>query len=111
VTAGLLSDLPVKPGVRAAAYQVLAGLDDVRSLGEVTDALERRGQGVARAERWPTGTFERQLIVDPDTGILLTDRFVAVAPAGTHGWAKPGTVVNWNAIVKAEWTDRKPVRP
>ncbi|WP_329426513.1 CU044_5270 family protein [Streptosporangium sp. NBC_01495] len=111
VTAGLLSDMPVKPDVRAAAYQVLAGLDGVRSLGEVTDALDRRGQGVARAETWPTGEFERQLIVDPQTGILLTDRFVAVAPAGTYGWAKPGTVVNWNAIVKAEWTDRKPVKP
>ncbi|GAA4181133.1 hypothetical protein GCM10022252_05000 [Streptosporangium oxazolinicum] len=111
VTAGLLSDMPVKPAVRAAAYQVLAGLDGVRSLGEVTDALDRKGQGVARAETWPTGEFERQLIVDPRTGILLTDRFVAVAPTGTYGWAKPGTVVNWNAIVKAEWTDRKPVKP
>ncbi|MEV4525882.1 CU044_5270 family protein [Streptosporangium sp. NPDC049304] len=111
VTAGLLSDMPVKPAVRAAAYQVLAGLDGVRSLGEVTDALDRRGEGIARTERWPTGEFERQLVVDPRTGILLTDRFVAVAPTGTYGWAKPGTAVHWNAIVKAEWTDREPVKP
>ncbi|MCT9931679.1 CU044_5270 family protein [Planotetraspora sp. A-T 1434] len=111
VTASLLSDMPVKPSVRAAAYQVLAGLDGVRSLGEVTDTLGRTGQGVARAETWSTGKFERQLIVDPKTGVLLTDQFVAVAPTGTYGWAKPGTVVNWTSITKAEWTNRKPVKP
>jgi hypothetical protein len=111
VTAGLLSDMPVKPAVRAAAYQVLAGLDGVRSLGEVTDALGRKGQGVARAETWPTGTFERQLIVDPQTGVLMTDQFVAVHATGDRSWAKPGTVVNWNAITKATWTNDKPVKP
>ncbi|GII53566.1 hypothetical protein Pth03_19550 [Planotetraspora thailandica] len=111
VTSGLLSDMPVKPAVRAAAYQVLAGLDDVRSLGEVTDTLGRKGQGIGRAESWPNGQYERQLIIDPQTGLLLTDQIVAVHAGGNWAGAKPGTVVNWNSIVKAEWTDQKPVKP
>ncbi|MEW9527342.1 CU044_5270 family protein [Microbispora sp. NPDC049125] len=111
VTSGLLSDMPVKPAVRAAAYQVLAGLDGVRSLGEVTDALGRTGQGIGRAEHWSNGQYERQLIVDPRTGVLLTDQIVAVHAGGQWAGAKPGTVVNWKSITKAEWTDREPVTP
>ncbi|TYB42599.1 CU044_5270 family protein [Microbispora tritici] len=111
VTSGLLSSMPVKPAVRAAAYQVLAGLDGVRSLGEVTDALGRKGQGIGRAENWPNGQYERQIIVDPQTGVLLTDQIVAVHAGGQWAGAKPGTVVNWNAITKAAWTDDKPVKP
>ncbi|MFC4533706.1 CU044_5270 family protein [Sphaerisporangium dianthi] len=110
VTSGLLSDMPVKPAVRAAAYKVLAGLEGVRSLGEVTDALGREGQGIARAENWSGGDFERQIIIDPATGILLTDQIVAVHPSGAYAWAKPGTATWWHAVVKAEWTDDKPVK-
>ncbi|GAA4581506.1 hypothetical protein GCM10023194_12970 [Planotetraspora phitsanulokensis] len=111
VTSGVLSDMPVKPAVRAAAYKVLAGLDGVRSLGEVTDALGRKGQGIGRAESWPNGQYERQLIIDPETGLLLTDQIVAVHAGGQWAGAKPGTVVNYNAITKAEWTNNKPVKP
>ncbi|GII32561.1 CU044_5270 family protein [Planotetraspora mira] len=111
VTAGVLSDMPVKPAVRAAAYEVLAGLNDVRSLGEVTDALGRKGQGIGRSESWPNGQYERQLIIDPQTGLLLTDQIVAVHAGGNWAGAKPGTVVNYNAITKAAWTDEKPVKP
>ncbi len=51
VTSGILRDMPVKPAVRAAAYEVLAGLDRVRSLGEVTEARGRTGQGRPRRLR------------------------------------------------------------
>jgi hypothetical protein len=103
--------MPVKPAVRAAAYQVLAGLDGVRSLGEVTDPLGRKGQGIARTENWVTGTFERQLIVDPETGVLLTDQIVAVHATETYAWAKPGTAIFWTSTTEASWTDKEPVKP
>ncbi|AWS47526.1 CU044_5270 family protein [Streptosporangium sp. 'caverna'] len=111
VASGLLRDMPVKPAVRAAAYQVLAGLDGVRSLGEVTDPLGRKGQGVARTEKWITGTFEHQLLVDPETGVLLTDQIVAVHGIETYAWAKPGTAISWSSTTEASWTDKKPVKP
>ncbi|MBP2705533.1 CU044_5270 family protein [Microbispora sp. RL4-1S] len=108
VTAGLLEDMPVKPATRAAAYKVLAGIDGVRNLGQVTDALGRTATGVGRTETWPTGRFERQLLIDPDTGALLTDQYVAVEPRGEYSWAKPGTPINWTATIKASWTDETP---
>ncbi|WP_214410034.1 CU044_5270 family protein [Sphaerisporangium fuscum] len=108
VTSGLLRDMPVKPAVRAAAYKVLAGLDGVRSLGEVTDAQGRRGQGVARTETWGNGRFERQLIIDPETGVLLTDQIVAVEPTGDYAWAKPGTAIWWESTLEAGWSDKVP---
>ncbi|RCG23401.1 hypothetical protein DQ384_34130 [Sphaerisporangium album] len=111
VTSGLLRDMPVEPAVRAAAYRVLAGLDGVRSLGAVTDALGRQGQGIARPESWAGGGFERQLIIDPETGVLLTDQIVAVHPTGAYAWAKPGTATWWAATTTATWTDRPPVKP
>jgi hypothetical protein len=111
VTSGLLRDMPVKPAVRAAAYQVLAGLKGVRSLGEVTDTLGRTGQGVARSENWSGGGFERQIIVDPQTGMLLTDQIVAVRATGGYAWAKPGTPIWWEATTDASWTDQAPEKP
>ncbi|WP_424529138.1 CU044_5270 family protein [Sphaerisporangium viridialbum] len=111
VTSGLLRDMPVKPAVRAAAYKVLAGLDGVRSLGEVTDTLGRTGQGIARPENWSGGGFERQLVIDPETGILLTDQIVAVRPTGGYAWAEPGTPIWWEATTEASWTDKAPEKP
>ncbi|ETK30888.1 CU044_5270 family protein [Microbispora sp. ATCC PTA-5024] len=108
VTAGLIADMPVKPATRAAAYKVLAGIGGVRNLGQVTDALGRTATGVGRTETWPTGRFERQLLIDPDTGTLLTDQFVAVEPRGQYAWAEPGTPIIWQATTEASWTDQTP---
>jgi hypothetical protein len=110
-TAGLLADMPVKPAVRAAAFKVLAGIDGVRSLGQVTDALGRTATGIGRTENWPTGTFERQLLINPETGILLTDQIVAVHPSGEYAWAKPGTPIIWTATTEAAWTNKAPQKP
>ena len=110
VTAGML-DAPVRPEVRAAAYKVLAGLGGVRPLGEVTDVLGREGQGVARTETWATGRFERQIIIDPATGLPLSDQVVALKPTGSYAWASPGTPMWWQATTKATWTSTPPVKP
>ncbi|MGI8329982.1 CU044_5270 family protein [Actinomadura scrupuli] len=110
VTTGLLREMPVKPAVRAAAYKILAGLKGVRSLGQVTDPLGRTGQGIGMRETNALGTSERQIIVNPATGILLTDQTVAVRGTGANAWAKPGTLLYWDATKTAGWTDDKPVR-
>ena len=62
VLANLLVDVPVPPGVRAAAYRALAGMPNVRSSGPTRDELgrcrrwhpdrrRRRGHPVCRARR------------------------------------------------------------
>ncbi|MFF7649224.1 CU044_5270 family protein [Streptomyces sp. NPDC007983] len=108
--AGLIT-LPVKPGVRAAAYRVIAGLPGIRSLGEVTDPLGRKGVGFAlpAIEGPMYGAVRSELIVDPATGALLADRQTLTKPNAKAAEAglTAGTVVNYTATVKAEWTDRQ----
>ncbi|MEU1803169.1 CU044_5270 family protein [Streptomyces sp. NPDC019937] len=112
--AGLIT-LPVKPGVRAAAYRVIAGLPGIRSLGEVTDPLGRKGAGFAlpAVEGPGYGAVRSELIVDPATGALLADRQTLTKPNAKAAEAglTAGTVVNYTAIVQAEWTDRQVKTP
>ncbi|MER7795258.1 CU044_5270 family protein [Streptomyces sp. NPDC097640] len=106
-----LITLPVRPEVRAAAYRVIAGLPGIRSLGEVTDPLGRKGVGFAlpATERPDNGTARSELIVDPATGALLSDQEVLTKPNAKAAEAglTAGTVVNYTATVKSEWTDRQ----
>ncbi|WP_214415192.1 CU044_5270 family protein [Sphaerisporangium fuscum] len=64
---------PLSPGTRAALYRVLAEQPGITTLGEVTDALGRTGQGLAlkRADKGGEGGDESRLIVDDGTGRLL----------------------------------------
>ncbi|GAA4465988.1 CU044_5270 family protein [Phytohabitans houttuyneae] len=64
----LVTDLPVPAAVRAAAYRMMAGLDGVRLLGEVTDARGRAGMAVAYTREGDGGRSETRLVIDPATG-------------------------------------------
>ncbi|GAA2350374.1 CU044_5270 family protein [Streptomyces cuspidosporus] len=106
-----LINLPVRAEVRAAAYRVIAGLPGIRSLGEVTDPLGRKGAGFAlpATVRPDYGTARSELIVDPATGALLSDQEVLTEPDAKAAEAglTAGTVVNYTATVTSEWTDRQ----
>ncbi|MER8155513.1 CU044_5270 family protein [Streptomyces sp. NPDC094472] len=108
--AGLIG-LPVKAEVRAAAYRVIAGLPGIRALGEVTDPLGREGVGFAlpASDRPGYGTGHSELIVDPVTGALLSEQEVLTEPDAKAAEAglTSGTVVNYTATVRSEWTDRQ----
>ncbi|MGW7753529.1 CU044_5270 family protein [Streptomyces violaceusniger] len=108
--AGLIG-LPVKAEVRAAAYRVIAGLPGIRALGEVTDPLGREGVGFAlpASDRPGYGTGRSELIVDPATGALLSEQEVLTEPDAKAAKAglTSGTVVNYTATVRSEWTDRQ----
>ncbi|WP_327419947.1 hypothetical protein OG612_41265 [Streptomyces sp. NBC_01527] len=69
-----LITMPVKPGVRAAAYRVMADLPGVRVVGRVTDPLGRKGVGVEFPDtyRTPLGSTRQRLVVDPSTGAMLS---------------------------------------
>jgi hypothetical protein len=108
VTADVLSDMPVSPATRAAAYQILAHIQSTRSLGRVTDPLGRTGEGVAFSD---ASGLERQILVDTGTGQLLSDQQAVTTKSAQWPWAKPGTVVYYQAVVKAGWTDAAPVKP
>lgn len=110
-----LISLPVTPEVRVAAYRVIADLPGIRSLGEVTDPLGRKGVGFTLpAIQLPGyGAVRSELIVDPSTGALLSDQQTLTKPSAEAAEAgiAAGTLVNYSATVKAEWTDRQPETP
>ncbi|WP_433465910.1 CU044_5270 family protein [Spirillospora sp. CA-128828] len=106
-----LGAAPVKPGVRAAMYRLLADSPGIRTLGSVTDPLGRRGDGVARQVRAGDTVVDERLVIDPVTGRLLAQESVLVKPGKAWGGAKPGTVVSYSALVSYGWTDKVPAYP
>lgn len=114
----MLATEPVPPAVRAAAYELLAGLPGVRNAGPATDPLGRLGTAVVLPVRtlgffatWynqvASGTvFE--VIIDPGSGQLLAVERV-LARRGPAGLRK-GAVVDWTAVKSAGWTDHAPKR-
>ncbi|MDX3075625.1 CU044_5270 family protein [Streptomyces sp. MI02-7b] len=106
-----LVTMPVKPGVRAAAYRVMADLPGVRVTGRVTDPLGRAGVGVdfPVSYRTPLGTTRERLVVDPSTGAMLSDEVVLLEPsaqARTAGLGA-GTTVNYSATTRMSWGERQ----
>jgi hypothetical protein len=102
---------PVKPGVRAAMYRLLAGSPGIRPLGSVTDPLGRRGDGVARRVRADDTVLDEWLVIDPATGRLLAQESVLVKPGKVWAGRTPGTVVSYDALVSYGWTDKVPAYP
>jgi hypothetical protein len=109
VAGSVLMDLPVSGAVRGAAYQVLAGLPNVRALGAVQDPRGRAGQAVATTQRQgDQGTFEVRLVFDPKTGAPLAREYRAVAPAGRSAWLKPGQLSSYEVVLAPRATDDNP---
>lgn len=85
----LIADHLREPGVnpkqRAALYEVAARLSGIELVGPRTDREGRRG--TAFASKDDEGRNRVTLIIDPDTGVLLAKRTVALPgnpiPAGT----------------------------
>jgi hypothetical protein len=74
------------PALRAALYQVAAGLPGIQLLGTVTDSIGRSGTGISYSNQGR----QTVLIFDPTTSALLEQEYVAArvtqdqdAPIGT----------------------------
>lgn len=80
----LLTDANARPQLRAALYELLAGLPGVRDLGRIEDPQGRTGTGIevrfAAAGDRPAGA-PLQLVFDPDTSEVLAWQLGA---AGDH---------------------------
>ncbi|SEG72611.1 hypothetical protein SAMN04489712_11019 [Thermomonospora echinospora] len=96
VAGDLLANQPVPPGVRAAAFKMLAGLPGVTVKGQGTDPLGRTGTVVSLPLETTTplgiysapkqlGTYRRQWIINPANGTLLAVQdLVATPPKGSR---------------------------
>jgi len=99
VSARVLLLDPVRPAVRAAAFQVLAGIKGVQMKPGVKDPQGRAGTAV-----W-LGRPGLVIIVDPATGTLLADEWLA----GQHGWVyAPGTVSQYTVWLRVGWANHLP---
>ncbi|NUW35985.1 CU044_5270 family protein [Nonomuraea sp. SMC257] len=109
VGAGLITDMPVTPRVRGAAFRMLAGLKTVKVIENVGDGEGRQGTAVAVEEHVKgSGVLEHRLILDEATGQALGDQSVVVRPGGRRPGFEPGTVISSTALLEAGWTDAKP---
>ncbi|HEV7934926.1 MAG TPA: CU044_5270 family protein [Actinomadura sp.] len=109
VTSGLIMDMPVSPKVRAAAFEMLAGLKTVKTVGMVKDAQGRAGTAIAVTEHTRSaGVQQQRLIIDEATGRALGQEIVVLRPAGTMAGLPPGSVVSSSTVVTDEWTDSGP---
>ncbi len=73
----LLRETVAAPKVRAALYQVAAGLSGVELIGSVTDRAGRTGTAVAMTNAGSSRGLERRvLIFDPSTSMLLEEQDV-----------------------------------
>lgn len=113
----LLADLPASPGTRAAAYQVLADLPGFRVL-TAAELPGGSGVGVARPTSFGpvgdavrSGPMEHQVVIDPDTGLLLAQQYVLADPGDEDNPLPVGTVVYRVTVVAAGWVDSDPVVP
>jgi hypothetical protein len=106
---GMVTDMPLSPAQRAAAYRMLAALPGVRSLGRVTDPAGRRGTAVALTSRTSAaGTEASVLIVDPRTGLPLASEVRVVRPARLTAGLRPGALASYQVIKFAGWSDAAP---
>ncbi|MEU6792874.1 CU044_5270 family protein [Nonomuraea wenchangensis] len=111
VSAGLITDMPVTPQVRGAAFRMLAGLDTVEVTEDVTDAEGRTGTAVSIEERIRGGAVLRnRLVFDEATGRGLANENVVVKPGGLQAGLEPGSVFNSVAVLEAGWTAAAPRR-
>ena len=103
-----LLEMPVRPGVRAAAYRLIAGLDGVRSLGRTVDVDGRVGNGVAIRMNNAAGLSEDRIIIEPSTGLPLAEEITYLKPTGSRAWLKPNQVWYAHVVDSIGWTNATP---
>lgn len=97
---GLLQD-PLSPAVRAAAYQVMAGVPGVHMRPGATDPSGRTGTAMWLGAS-PAAGYS---IIDPRTGVLLATLSLATGP---HGVYAPGTLLEYSLWGAPHWASRPP---
>src|SRR5262249_55832624 len=98
---------PAPPGVRAAAFRMLAAQPGIRGLGVAHDALGRPGVALAVRTRELTPArrtqeVEEHLIVDQSSARVLAREYYAVGADGTVEAQPDQTTL----IIGSGWTDR-----
>jgi hypothetical protein len=115
VAAGLITDMPVTPQVRGAAFRMLANLKSLKVTENVQDSSGRSGTAVSlttvsgsKATGKKTGLYDDRLIFNKGTGLPLAREGVVIKPGGFQAGLKPGTVFYSTLVQDSGWTDSNP---
>jgi len=104
-----IGSAPVSPKVLGALYRLLATDPNLRVAGTVTDPLGRKGTAIAHRVTAEGGhAHDEELVLDPASGRLLTERDVLVRPGKAWPGRKPGDVTSYTAVISYGWTDTVP---
>jgi hypothetical protein len=129
-TVAAVVQMPVTPAVRAALYEMLAGLPGVVSLGMVTDVGGQQGEavgytgsytdcgtqidippggGMKMVATFPTCSVQEVLIINPATGMPLAEELrYASLPSGAN-WSAPDDLFSYELFAAPYWTnDNRP---
>ena len=113
-TLDFLTQRPVTPQMRAAAYRLLAQVPGIRWAGTVKDALGRSGIGLAARQvmrEAGQSVIDVQIILDPQTHKVLGYQQVIVKAGGADRGMAPGTILYSEVYLQAGWTDARPHHP
>lgn len=109
VASGLITDMPVTPKVRAAAFRMLAALKSVQAVGGLKDAAGRTGTAISIVEKTTVnGVLQHRLIIDEATGRALGSDIVIVKPAGVNAMLPAGSLLSSTTITADEWVASPP---
>jgi hypothetical protein len=97
----------VRAQVRAAAYQMLADLDGVTSIGQVKDQHGRSGVAVGYARKGDGGHWaQSRLVIDPKTGQALADEDWDLGSGSTP--AATGELLSYTLVTGSRYTSEEP---
>ncbi|WP_327352374.1 CU044_5270 family protein [Streptomyces sp. NBC_01304] len=105
----LILDLPVEPALRAAAFKMLADLEDVTVQEKAVDVAGRTGAAVVLDQKDSRGGVLRQrLLFDRQTSRGLTYDISVVEPGGRYQSFAPGANIYSEVVKKMVWTNEGP---
>jgi hypothetical protein len=100
-------NLTLPAEVRATAFRMLAGIDGVQSVGQVTDQRGRAGVAVGYARKGDSGNWvQPRLIIDPATGQPLAQESWRLGPGKSP--AATGELLGYTLMTGYRYTDEAP---
>jgi hypothetical protein len=107
IIADMLRETYASPALRAALFEVAADLHGVELLGSVKDPVGRDGTAVV----YTHAGQRHELIFDPDTSVMLGERYVVTDRSKGGFDVESGTVVGWAAYLSSGIVDSTSDRP
>ncbi|MDX6742678.1 CU044_5270 family protein [Actinocorallia sp. A-T 12471] len=108
VVSGMVTDMPLRPEVRSAAFTVLSGLKGVTSLGEVTDPEGRPAVAVSAIETTDNGVLEHRIYLDRTRGQSLAYEITIKKPAGLNAHFPANSPLSSTTVISTTWTAAHP---